>query len=316
MRKRSAFSLVELIFVIVILGIVGMIGSDIIAKMYQGYLKSQITNRLQSQTELVLDQIAARLKYRIKDSVIGRNSATNAYMKLSDDNISNIAPNMIEWIGYDIDSFRGESNGTYARPGWSGFVDVNSTQTTRTQILMPGSELNVTESVIDVLSNHGVSIANGAVGDSPILVSKCFQDSNMSRWGWDTNPHLAAATFDANLTVRVRRSAPNALTTLTMANVGEREICEQYYLAWSAYAIVPEGDVNNTTDFNLTLRYNYQPWEREDYRTPPATSQLLAEHVSTFRAMQVGDSIRIKLCIQDGNITGTPYGFCKEKAIY
>ncbi len=315
MRKRSAFSLVELIFVIVVLGIVGMIGSDIIAKMYQGYLKSQITNRLQSQTELVLDQIAARLKYRIKDSVIGRNSATNAYMKLSDDNISNITPDMIEWIGYDIDSFRGESNGSYATPGWSGFVDVNSTQTTRTQILMPGSELNVTESVIDVLSDHEVSIANGAVGDSPILVSKCFQDSNMSRWGWDTNPHLGVNTFDANLTVKVRRTAPNALTTLTMTNRGEREICEQYYLAWSAYAIVPEGDVNNTTDFNLTLRYNYQPWEGEDYDNG-ATSQLLAEHVSTFRAMQVGDSIRIKLCIQDGNITGTPYGFCKEKAIY
>jgi len=307
---KKAFTLIEMIFVIVILGIVGMIGTDVIAKMYQGYLKSQITNRLQSKTELLLDVISQRLKYRIKESVIGRNSGNNKYMKLSDDNIPSISPDMIEWIGYDRDSLIGESNGTYSIPGWSGFVDVNSSETNGTQVLMEGSELNVTQAVILTLSNSTVNMNSGSAR-LPILYSNCEDDSNMSRFGWDI-PHLSSSLFDNNATIKAYKTAGDN-THLYFADLGSREICEQYFLAWTAYAIVPEG--NSTDDFNLTLKYNYQPWNGEDYKNN-ATSVLLAEHVSTFRAMQVGDSIRIKVCIQDGNITGTPYGFCKEKAIY
>ncbi|RUM67165.1 MAG: hypothetical protein DSZ06_01795 [Sulfurospirillum sp.] len=306
---KKAFTLVELVFVIVVLGIVGMIGSDIIAKMYQGYLKSQITNRLQTQTELLLDVISQRLKYRIKESVIGRNSSDNRYMKLSDDNISSVSPDMIEWIGYDRDSLIGESNGSYSTPGWSGFVDVNSSETNRTQVLMPGSDLSIAKSVIDTLSDGKVVISN--LNSRAILYSMCEKDSNMSRFGWDIPAPLNTAIFDNNMTIKVYKK--NNKTHLYFDDIGSREICEQYLLAWSAYAIVPEGDKDN--DFNLTLKYNYQPWNGENYSTD-SKSSLLAEHVSTFRAMQVGNSIRIKVCIQDGNITGTPYGFCKEKVIY
>jgi len=307
---KKAFTLIEMIFVIVILGIVGMIGADVIAKMYQGYLKSQITNKLQAKTELLLDVISQRLKYRIKESVIGRNSGNKKYMKLSDDNIPSISPDMIEWIGYDRDSLIGESNGTYSVPGWSGFVDVNSTETTKNQVFMPGSDLNVTLATILTLSGGKVAMIDNR--NKPILYSRCEDDSNMSRFGWDIIPHLASSSFDNNATIKVYYQGGDN-THLYFADIGSRDICEQYLLAWSAYAIVPEG--NNTKDFNLTLRYNYQPWNGEDYKNDD-TSVLLAEHVSTFRAMQVGDSIRIKVCIQDGNITGTPYGFCKEKAIY
>ena len=141
----------------------------------------------------------------------------------------------------------------------------------------------------------------------------CDDDSNMSRFGWDI-PNLAPITFDNNATIKVFYQVGDN-THLHFTDRGSRDICEQYLLAWTAYAIVPEGDVNNTKDFNLTLRYNYQPWNGENY-ADDGTSVLLAEHVSTFRAMQVGNSIRIKVCIQDGNITGTPYGFCKEMVIY
>jgi hypothetical protein len=77
---------------------------------------------------------------------------------------------------------------------------------------------------------------------------------------------------------------------------------------------VPEGTDDN--DFNLTLKYNYQPWYGDKYSDANTRSAVLAEHVSTFRVMQVGETLRIKVCIQDGNITGEPVGFCKEKAIF
>ena len=321
--KRKAFTLVEMVMVIVILGIVGMIGSDIIAKMYQGYIKSKITNDLQQKTELVIEQIVRRFGQRIKDTTIGRHvdvgaminpnllvgANHNRYMKLNDDNISNITPNVVEWIGYDNESYLGSSNGagTYSRPGWSGFIDTNSTQTTRTQIFTPGSDLNITDNVISSLSGGAVKLTG--VAQNPILISKCIDDSDMSKYGWDIG---GAGGGDKNETIIVRESDS---THFQMANVS-RNICEQYYLAWTAYALIPvqNPDPDKSNDYNLTLRYNYQPWYNENYTN--GTSQVLAEHISTFRVMQVGDSVRVKVCIHDENTTGTQYTFCKEKAIF
>jgi prepilin-type N-terminal cleavage/methylation domain-containing protein len=321
--KRKAFTLVEMVMVIVILGIVGMIGSDIIAKMYQGYIKSKITNDLQQKTELVIEQIVRRFGQRIKDTTIGRHVDVSAmidsnltadgndtrYMKLNDDNISNIDPNVVEWIGYDNESYMGESNGTYSRPGWSGFIDIGDATTGGVlgSIATPGSDLNIADSVINTLSGGTVDLTGAA--KHPVLISKCIDDSDMSKYGWD----MGASGGDKNETIIVNMIAGNN-THFQMANIGQRNFCEQYYLAWSAYALIPVANPKKADDFNLTLRYNYQPWYNENYTD--GTSQVLAEHISTFRVMQVGDSVRVKVCIHDGNITGTQYTFCKEKAIF
>ncbi|MCK9258063.1 MAG: prepilin-type N-terminal cleavage/methylation domain-containing protein, partial [Sulfurospirillaceae bacterium] len=75
MRKKSGFTMVELVMVIIVLGIVASIGADIISNLYTNYLRTRAVNRLQTQTEIALEQIAKRLQYRIKDSVIARNNA-------------------------------------------------------------------------------------------------------------------------------------------------------------------------------------------------------------------------------------------------
>jgi hypothetical protein len=223
---------------------------------------------------------------------------------------------MIEWFGYDYDSYIGDGNGSYSIPGWSGLVDVDSAQTGSTaplqRFIMPGSKLSYARNVIISLSDNRVN--NNNTNRLPILYTKCHHDSNLSKLGYDIGSGLPVTTFDNNTTIKVSFGLLDNTTLSLRDDKGKRDICEQYYLAWSAYAIVPEG--NNSNDFNLTLRYNYQPWNGEDYNSTTTSKQLLAEHVSTFRAMQVGDSIRVKVCINDGNITGIPYGFCKEKAIY
>ena len=66
-------------------------------------------------------------------------------------------------------------------------------------------------------------------------------------------------------------------------------------------------------DFNLTLYYNFQPWDGENYTQ--GESSVLMEHVSSFKFMQYGETIRIKLCIRDDK-TGGDYGFCKEKVVF
>lgn len=300
---RKAFTMLELVMVMVVLGIVASIGAEMITSLYENYLKTRAIERLQMQTELVLNQIANRLQYRIKDSVIGRNSINFADYQT----LSNAEGNytILEWIGKDNESFLGEHNGTHNVPGWSGFVDLDSNDTTSSatppRIKTRGSRLDFAENIMNALSGGTVSLNPGL--KSPALIFKGKDSYDMSQYGWNG--------VDGNYTHRVQRNGVDVLEFIE--TTPPSEIFEQYDLAWSAYAIVPQG--NNPDDFNLTLHYNYQPWHDEDYTDGDVS--ILVEHVSTFRFTQIGDTLRIKLCISDANRSGTfDFAFCKEKVIY
>ena len=300
---RKAFTMLELVMVMVVLGIVASIGAEMITSLYENYLKTRAIERLQMQTELVLNQIANRLQYRIKDSVIGRNSINFADYQT----LSNAEGNytILEWIGKDNESFLGEHNGTHNVPGWSGFVDLDSNDTTSSatppRIKTRGSRLDFAENIMNALSGGTVSLNPGL--KSPALIFNGKDSYDMSQYGWNG--------VDGNYTHRVQRNGVDVLEFIEATPPSE--IFEQYDLAWSAYAIVPQGD--NPDDFNLTLHYNYQPWHDEDYTDGDVS--ILVEHVSTFRFTQIGDTLRIKLCISDANRSGTfDFAFCKEKVIY
>ncbi len=310
--QRRAFTMIELIMVIVILGIVSMIATDIIAHMYKGYIQTKIINDLEQKTETLINQISKRLEYRIKDTMIARKKGTNSFLAMNSDDLNSSTYDMVEWIGYDYESFLGENNGSFSVPGWSGFIDVDNSITSNTlnQLLSPGSNLDIIERTMGALSNNDVSLTDTSK-DAPALIFKCSKgDVNLSKYGWDyTVPALVNHKY--TLAVRKNNTDTSFATDASQADLN-RSICEQYHLAWTAYALVPEG--GSIDDFNLTLKYNYQPWYGEKYWE--GNSSVLAEHVSTFRVMQVGETIRVKVCIQDGNITGEPVGFCKEKAIF
>lgn len=310
--KRHAFTLIELVMVIVVLGIVSMIATDIIASMYKGYIQSKIVNELESKTELVVNQVAKRLNFRIKPTMIARSSTTNAnFIALNSPDLNDTSKDydMVEWIGSDYESFLGSYNGTFFHPGWSGFIDLNSSITSNTTgfFSTPGSNLNTADSTMQALSNNHVSLSGA---HNPAIIFKCAQaKSDMSLYGWDP---AKTNVSDHNYTLIVKKHNATVLELNATQQDVNRSICEQYNLAWSAYALVPEGA--DPDDFNLTLKYDYQPWYGESYKN--GESAVLAEHVSTFRVMQLGETLRIKICIQDGNTTGEPVGFCKEKAIF
>lgn len=293
----------------VIMGIIASIGADIVASLYQSYMKTRTIERLQSQTELVLDQIANRLQYRIKDSVIAR---------ADDGNMSNYRPlpnaggdtfPILEWIGKDNDGFLGQHDGVMVVPGWSGFIDLDSNDTNRTAaiplIKTRGSRLDFANDAIMALSENNVTLDAG-VGKHPALIFKGKDSYDIRQYGWGNDGNNA-------YTYIVQRNGNDILEFIGNIPV---DIYEQYDLAWSAYAIVPQGADAN--DFNLTLRYNYQPWENEDFNW--VAGVLLVEHVSTFRFTQVGDTIRLKLCIRDAGLSNSSndldFAFCKEKVVY
>ena len=114
-------------------------------------------------------------------------------------------------------------------------------------------------------------------------------------------------------------------------NANSQEFSEQYYIAHSAYAIVPDQVVTYTKDnagnlsknFNLLLKYNYRPWstvagDAHSYDT--ASSSLLAEDVSLFRFKDDNGAVALKLCMRDDGRNFDPaeldLNVCKAQVVY
>ena len=148
---KKAFTMIEIVMVIVILGVVSMISSDIIMRIYESYIRSNTINKLQSQTEFALEQISARLSSRIK------------YLTDADNH-------EINWTGYDYEGFIGEHNGSNF-VGWSGFIDLN--ESNQTNLVSNGSRLRYVDNIIKTLSDNTLDI-----NDSVLY----FKDSNYTKY--------------------------------------------------------------------------------------------------------------------------------------
>jgi prepilin-type N-terminal cleavage/methylation domain-containing protein len=295
---KKAFTLIELVMVIVVLGIIASIGAEIIVKLYENYIRTKTINALESQTEVALEQIAKRFQYRIKDSTIARKSG--AILPISSTTLDNTYK-IIEWIGYNNESFLGTP-----RPGWSGLIDMNDTNTSSAlnTLKTPDSNLSYAQNIMSALTYGHIDLTTGK---EAALVFKTSW--NMTDFGWGANN----VNTDSTATLKVIKNTDEILSI--SGDTIPNEIYEQYYLADSAYALVPEYTTDNT-DFNLTLRYNYAPWLGENYTN--GDSSVIVEHANLFHFRQDQTLLRVKLCIHDGNTTG--FGeriiVCKEKVVY
>ncbi|MDR1285459.1 MAG: prepilin-type N-terminal cleavage/methylation domain-containing protein [Campylobacteraceae bacterium] len=295
--KKNAFTMIEIIIVIIIFGIIASIGANIVAKMYMNYIQSRTINYLQTQSDITLEQISKRLQYRIKSSTIARRGDIIRYLRSNevDDTFD-----VVEWIGYSNEAMLAGND----KPGWSGFVDMDNAVTDKaaSTLATPGSELSRAADIMNTLSYNRVNL----VGERAALVFKNIKSNDPAAgFGWDGNGG------NADYILKVARNGDEAFT-VTGGMPGS--IYEHYYLAHSAYAIVPV-NTGNEIDFNLELRYNYQPWLKNTYKNAPKA--LLATHVNLFRIRQVGNTIRLKLCLHDNKAGG--FGnyivACKEEVV-
>lgn len=290
--------MLELVFVIVILGIVASIASSIIVQVYESYIVQRALHRSSTKAELAATQIVNRLTYRISSSVIGKIKSTGVYLPI--DQVPDGTYNILEWIAYDNDSFSAQS-----KPGWSGFCDVNASATTKTNISTPGSSLVDTSTIIGNLG--------GAIADAAII----FAGHEYS----PTKNYIANCMGFSDSTCISPVSAASG-TSITITDNNAKVMTDQYKLAWSAYAIVPTevtgADLTdrgfNSAVYDLALHYNYQPWNGDTYLTNSIFKKTLVTNVVSFRFIGKGDTIRFKICVAesigDANITS-----CKEKAV-
>ena len=308
--RHYAFTMIELVFVIVIMGILSKFGAEFLAQAYNGFIFSKINNELQSKSESTIEQIASRLQFRIKASVIGRDPNNNNFLTnfKSPSEIPLVDVNkysVLEWVGIADDSFRGTTT-----PLWSGIIDVDQSKALGDKTLVsPETNTTAIDNLITVLSHN----SGTGINDSAIYF--IGSDSNIRQgFGWDKVNHKAMHRIDANST--------NINWLVADNNFSDVDVYEYYQLAWTAYAVGID-DYNTSTNAGtnsgtLKLWYDYQPWEGEGYTDNTTKSIILMEHVSSFQYNAIGSILKIQVCtkstfeaMSEGN-----YSLCKEKTVY
>ena len=281
-RSRPAFTMIELMFVIIILGIVSSIGAEIIAKVYQEYIVQRAQHKASIKVELASQQIANRLSSVIPGTVVRRLTKSGASEDITDTmtlDASGHGYTILQWVGSDVDSFEASST-----QGWSGFCDVNDSIDETYPLSTPGSNLGLTNTIITNLNGGSLPVAW-----SPVV----YFPRDPAHHDVDT---------------------PLSGTSIGLSN-DVFHILEHYKFAWTSYALVVE-DREGDGDEDLYLYYAFDPIV--SFAIPDGTkSSLILKNISTFKFMGIGSTIRFKVCSEenigekDFNITA-----CKEKAVF
>lgn len=318
---RKAFTMLELIFVIVILGIVASIGSSIIVQVYESYIIQRAVHNASLKTELAINQLSNRLSYRIDVSMLARKPSNNGYSWAGPDPdiypIFNVPIGQqnnytgMEWINYDNDGFAATTT-----PGWSGFVDLDASDSASIKSI--GSDLGQEQTI---LTNLGIV-------KNPAIIFR-GTDEYKNNLGVPSN-YDALNMYNPNGSIFPVTLAVGDVLTFAGGDrtAGQMVYSEFYQLATSAYAVVPErnpavgaigpngGSMITTTAevWDLRFYYNYQPWILGS-TIVNAPSSILLKNVSVFRFKQEIHSIRIKLCSIEPIGDDNQISICKEKAV-
>ena len=316
---KRAFTLLELVVVIVVLGIIAMMSFNAIMNIYTNYFQTRTINELETQTEIALEQISKRLEHRIKPSVIARKS-NGTFLALNDEMV-NLGDGfeILEFIPYAYEVFNDVTDADTGETGlYSGFVDL-AKSSPATGLISPGSKFTngVVETIKDLTCKNDVNDngvrpnSDGCVdisdknGGVVAVFSDVFYDVQSS-FGYKGAGNLDIAK------VGVKSIDGD---TLEISGFNGKQISEQYHLAYTANAVVPEQSQNQTDKnngvFDLNLYYNYKPWMGQGYTG--GEKATLAKNVTRFVFTEKNGVIVLKLCMRAKNAEIT---ICKSKAVY
>lgn len=309
---KRAFTLLELVVVIVVLGIIAMMSFNAIMNIYSNYFQTKTVNELETQTEIALEQISKRLEHRIKPSVIARKT-DGAFLALNDSGVNLDAKyEILEFIPYAYEIFNDVPSGSNKAGRYSGYADL-AKSSSATGLISPGS--NFSTEVVETIKDL-----------------TCREDTNATCVDFTKKDGGVVAIFsDVYYNVQDSFGYKGDITKLDIAKVGvkstdgdtleisgfaNKQISEQYHLAYTANAIVPEqsADPKDTANgvFDLNLYYDYRPWMGEKYK-PNGEKATLAKNVTRFVFTEKNGVIVLKLCMRAKNSEIT---ICKSKAVY
>lgn len=310
---KRAFTLLELVVVIVVLGIIAMMSFNAIMNIYSNYFQTRTVNELETQTEIALEQISKRLEHRIKPSVIARKT-DGAFLALNDSGVNlNAEYEILEFIPYAYEIFNDVPSGNKAGR-YSGYADL-AKSSPATGLISPGSNFSteVVETIKDLTCREDTNATCVDFKNKDGGVVAIFSDvyyNVQSSFGYSNG------TVPVSLDIAKVGVKSTDGNTLEISGFGGKQISEQYHLAYTANAIVPEqsADPKDAANgvFDLNLYYDYRPWMGEKYK-PNGEKATLAKNVTRFVFTEKNGVIVLKLCMRAKNSEIT---ICKSKAVY
>ena len=288
-----AFTLIEAIFVIVVLSIITMIGVRITTELYKrNYIAKEVSNFafLTQQTEDILSE---RLYNRIPLTVIGYNPSTHDFKYIgeieSDDNYT-----VFEWIS---DSFDAKKD-----LNLSGFIDMAKSK----KPILYAKDFH--KNFIEEVEQNKFNTSKKLEDITAIIFAGSFDrgeeaslDDYNNSFGWHGHKHKYVFRID-----EINQSGDDA--NISLKDDTDR-IYEKFYLVDSAYAIALKRDLNKSAwkcdvpwekfkDNDMLLFYNYRPWDGDTFcadnnGTPEGNVTLLLNNVNGFKIRSVNSHLEI-----------------------
>ena len=315
--KKNGFTLLEIIFVIVISAILSLGAFKAMEMLYLRSAKAKAITDMTLRSQIVLDQIGVFLYDRVPNSVIGYKPSDNSCEAITE--LTTSKP-ILEWLATMDDNLTNRE--------YDGFVDIGLSDNNSSGDGYWLSAPNIDKTIDD---NDKLNlIFAGSFDEGSTRVKAC-----KGAFGWHKN--------DSNLSFDIKIDDDNNITLTDDNDSQPKYIYEKYYLTQTAYAVargedLNESDINGDTDgkcnyntsklkdFNNTLFlfYNYKPYRNKETfcgdnssgGTRKGDVSILATDVTAFEAIYVNETIRINLDMNRSIRGSTAVHISKQKVIF
>jgi len=308
--RKSGFTLLEMIFVVVVSAILAMGSFKAMEMLYLRSAKAKAVTDLTLRSQIVLDQIGVYLYDRVPNSVIGYNPPDNDCQAITD--INSTHP-VLEWLA--------TMNDELIRKEYDGFIDMGNSNRDTHILKTVYMDKNFDDSGVNLIF---AGAFDEGTEDSVKACSGAF--------GWHGN--------DSNLSYGIDVIDTDEINLTDDDDHQPDYIYEKYYLTHTAYAVARGVDLNETdlkdncngsysppqNDYNfsttLFLFSDYKPYAGETFcgdnsGTRKGVVSILATDVSSFEAIYQNEAIRLNLEF-NRTIRGSksPVHIYKQKVVF
>jgi type II secretory pathway pseudopilin PulG len=315
MRKKAAYTLIEMIMAIVVMGAIGGIISTLLGNIYQNYATQKQIAQLELKSIQVLSQLQNYFERSIPNSILLHNGTIDSgtgdldvydetnYIALTDISFGqgNLSANKtLLWLDIDKENVQGDG----PNPNYNQWLDISAST---------NADLETKDSNLDKIEE----IQKNIFGASNVTPAIYFIYGNQQG-----SPYQKFYNDDTSVPTESTAIFPVDTSTITANTLSlartPAEIGELFYVSGTGYALSMNGKT-------LSLIYNWQPWvvnvdKGETFLD--GTSKILIENVESFDFWVENNVFRIKICITSDLVTGedetgaTTYAnICKERAI-
>lgn len=310
LKYRNAFTLVELIFVIVVMGIVGGFALESIRQYYEGIYRTDEYTKRVAEADHILEQISGYFENAISTSII-RLDENDAVFGSRCDGIPTTGDDnndyTIAFVAVDSDGLHGYWDGTRWRPGWSS-------EGTSSSFIFSSPDSNYTA------LNNSALLADSNTTRAAIFRSEGVGEGvdECHRYGWA--PTGNSNDVYARIMAVNTASSDHSLTLEKILSISGD--VNRGYLMRTAYAFRARNGVFN-------MYSGFEPWNGEKYNS--VTGRLLGDKVTHFTILydnsnmamnsNIGNVYTLKICMQgvdenlsDSNVSANQ--ICRERMIH